>query len=87
VFRTGNDRQTGQRQPLAATRCGTHALDVFGEHFAVGPARAAVCVALARVADAAAVEDRIRDSGGERERVGFRAEGWLLLDLARDAPR
>ena len=23
----------------------------------------------------------------ERERVGFRAEGWLLLDLAPDAPR
>jgi hypothetical protein len=44
---------------LAATRCGTHALDVFGEQFAVGPTRAAVCVALARVA-VVAMEDRIR---------------------------
>lgn len=33
------------------------------------------------------MEDRIRGSGGERERVGFRAEGWLLLDLAPDASR
>jgi len=40
VFRTGNDRQTGQRSN-SRLWCGTHAVDAFSEHFAVDRALAA----------------------------------------------
>ena len=44
MFRTGNDRQTGQRQP-SRLWCGAHALDAFGEHFAVDRAAPSLATA------------------------------------------
>jgi hypothetical protein len=75
---------------LAATRCGTHALDVSGEHFAVGPTRAAVCVALASVA-VAAMEDRIRGSGASGSVLASEPKAgccwiWRLMPRGDCAP-